>query len=130
MESEHTSTEKECASMSEEAERDQQESEEVALSIDWHVPEGLQSRYANNVLVQAGPYEFIISFFEAQLPILTGAPEENKAKLQQLGKIQAECVSKIIVSPELMPGLINALQIELDKYQSQNMNQQRKDVEQ
>jgi hypothetical protein len=115
--------------MSEETEREQQESEEVALSIDWHVPEGLQSRYANNILVQAGPYEFIISFFEAQIPMLTGSPEENRARLTELGKIRAECVSKIIVSPELMPGLINALQIELDKYQSQKLNQQRKDLE-
>jgi hypothetical protein len=28
--------------MSEETEQQQQESEEITLSIDWHVPEGLQ----------------------------------------------------------------------------------------
>jgi hypothetical protein len=105
--------------MSEETEQEQQESEEITLSIDWHFPEGLQSRYANNVLVQAGRYELVISFFEVQMPLLAASPEENKAKLQQMGSVQADCVSKIVVPPDLVQGLINALQTELDKFSSQ-----------
>ena len=95
-----------------EIEQEQQPSDEIALPIEWHCPEGIQSRYANNVLVQQGPYEFIISFFETQIPMLSGTPQENKAKLRDMGAIRAECVSKIVVSPELMEGLISALQIE------------------
>jgi hypothetical protein len=105
--------------MSEETDQQQQESEEITLSIDWHVPEGLQSRYANNVLVQAGRFEFVISFFEVQLPLLAGSPEENKAKLQQMGSVRADCVSKIVIPPDLVQGLIDALQTELDKFSSQ-----------
>jgi hypothetical protein len=54
----------------------------ITLSVDWHFPEGLLSRYANNVIVQAGQYDFVISFFEMQLPALLGPPEENIAKLK------------------------------------------------
>src|SRR5437588_6250380 len=102
--------------MSEEMEQEQQQSDEITLSVDWHFPEGLLSRYANNVLVQIGPQEFVISFFEMQLPTLLGSPEDNKAKLKEMGKIRAECVGKIIVPPILVQGLINALQTELDKF--------------
>ena len=109
--------------MSEETEQEQQQSDEITLSVDWHFPEGLQSRYANNVLVQIGQYEFVISFFEMQLPALLGSPQENKAKLKEMRTIQAECVSKIIMPPELVQGLIDALQTELDKFSSQKSKQ-------
>ena len=105
--------------------QDMQQSNGVALPISWHFPEGLHSRYATNVLVQSGQFEIIISFFEAQLPILLGQPEENKAKLEQLGSIQAECVAKIIVSPELMPTIINALQVGLENYRASKSNHQK-----
>src|ERR1700726_2569692 len=97
-------------------EKEQQEADKITLSVDWHYPEGLQSRYANNVLVQAGQLEFTISFFEMQIPPLLGSPEENTVKLKELESVRAECVSKIVVNPELMQGLISALQTELEKY--------------
>ena len=109
--------------MSDETEQEQQPSDNITLSVDWHFPEGLQSRYANNVLVQNGQFEFIISFFEMQLPMLFGSLEENKAKLEEMESIRAECVSKIIVSPEVMPALVSALQTELDKYLAHKANQ-------
>lgn len=109
--------------MSEETEQEQQQSDEVTLSVDWHFPEGLLSRYANNVLVQSGQYDFVVSFFEMQLPVLIGSPEDNKMKLKEMGKVPAECVSKIIMPPELVQGLIDALQTELDKFSSQKQKQ-------
>ena len=120
----HTSTEKECASMSEEAEQAQQQSDEITLSVDWRFPKKLKSRYANNVIVQAGPHEFVISFFEMQLPTLLGSPEDNKAKLKEMGKIRADCVSKIIIPPDLAQGLIDALQTELDKFSFEKSKQE------
>ncbi len=98
------------------SEAEQKEPEGIALHIDWHIPEGAQSRYANNVLVQAGQYEIIISFFEAQIPILLGQPEENRRKLEELGSIRAELVSRIVVSPEILPVMIKALETGLETY--------------
>lgn len=88
----------------------------IPLRIEWHIPEDAQSRYANNVLVQAGQYEITISFFESQLPVLLGDPEENKRKLEELGSIRAELVSKIVISPDVLPIVINALQTGLENY--------------
>lgn len=97
-------------------EQGQPENHNMSLPIDWHVSENIQSRYASNVFVQAGEQELILSFFETIPPILAGTPEENKAKLLQLGAIRAECIARIIVDPDLVPKLIQALQTTLDGY--------------
>ena len=95
----------------------QEESGGISLPLDWHTREDIQSQYANNVLVQAGQYEIVISFFETMLPILIGQPEENKNKLEELGAIRAELVSRIVISPELVPVLVQALETGLESYQ-------------
>ena len=99
-----------------ELEQGQAEDRGMSLPIDWHVSENIQSRYASNAHVQAGEHELILSFFETVLPILAGSPEENKAKLLQQGAIHAECVARIIVAPDLVPKLIQALQTTLNGY--------------
>ena len=97
-------------------EQEQPENHNLSLPIEWHVSESIQSRYASNAFVQVGEHELILSFFETIPPILTGSPEENRAKLLQLGAIRAECVARIIVDPDLVPKLIQALQTTLDGY--------------
>jgi hypothetical protein len=89
---------------------------QVALPIQWHVSDNLPSIYANNVVVQQGVYEFIISFFEAKLPLTVGTPEEIRARLTQLEGVPAECVARVLVAPELVQQIINALQTTLDTY--------------
>jgi|SRR5437867_620307 hypothetical protein len=101
--------------MSEE-EQKQGRSGAVTLPIRWHVSENIQSRYATNLIVQPIQHEFVISFFEARPPILLGTPEENKARYEELGAIQAECVARIIVAAEQLPSIIEALQTTLAAY--------------
>jgi len=55
--------------------------------IDWQIPNDIHSRYATNLVVQAGPNEFIISFFEVRAPILLGSPEEVQASLEKIKSI-------------------------------------------
>lgn len=86
------------------------------IPIEWHVPDNIQSRYASNVFVQPGQYEIILSFFETLPPLLTGSPEENRTKLQELGAVRADCVARVIINPDLIPKLIQALQSGLDGY--------------
>lgn len=89
----------------------------VNIPIDWHEPENLLSQYASNVFVQAGEYEIVLSFFQTQLPLLAGTPEENLARLEKLGGIRAECVGKITINPDLVPKFIESLQKTYDSYQ-------------
>ena len=105
-----------------EIEQEQPEATEISLPVNWHFPEGIQSRYANNILVQTGQFEFIISFFEMQPPLLLGSPDENKKRLETLGEIQAECVGKIVVPHELVPAIISVLQTEYDRFHASKAN--------
>ncbi|MGB8348677.1 MAG: DUF3467 domain-containing protein [Ktedonobacteraceae bacterium] len=100
------------------SEEEQRESKNITLPIEWHVPDAIQSRYATNVLVQALQYEFIVSFFEAKLPLFVGQPEEMRMKFEEAGAIQAECIARIIVAADQLPNVINALQASLDAYRA------------
>ncbi len=97
-------------------EQGDQSSKGIQIPIDWRTPENFPSSYASNVFVQAGEYEIILSFFQTKLPLLIGTPEENKTKLEQLGAIPAECVGRIIINPDLVPKIIQALQTTWDAY--------------
>lgn len=90
----------------------------INIPIDWNIPENMPRPYASNVFVQAGRYEAIISFFQSHLPLLTGTSEENQAKLEQIKSIEAECVAQVIVNPELIPKIIEALQTSFLQYQN------------
>lgn len=105
-----------------------EQDQQLNIPIDWHVPETIQSRYASNVFVQAGQYEIVVSFFETQIPLLIGTPEENRAKLEQLGVIQAECVGKIIVNPDLVPKIIEAFQKGLEIYHANKRREEGEDI--
>ena len=88
----------------------------INIPVDWRIPDDFPSPYASNMFAQAGEYEIVLSFFQTKLPLLTGTPEENRAKLEQLGAIQANCVGRIIVNPDLVPKIIQALQTTYDGY--------------
>lgn len=92
--------------------------QEKLVRVEWHVPDTIVSQYANNVFVQQGQYEFVISFFETQLPMILGTPEENRTQLMQLESVRAECVARIVVAPDLVKQIIQALQTSLDTYQT------------
>lgn len=88
----------------------------VSLPIDLHVSDTIHNQYIHNVIVQPGQYEITLLFFEAHIPPLAGSPEENREYLIQKGSVRFECVSKLVVAPQLVPDIIKALQVGLDNY--------------
>jgi hypothetical protein len=87
----------------------------VQLPIEWYCPEGLVTRYANNVVVQPSENGFYISFFEIPPPLIVGPPEQQKARLEQMVAVRAECVARIVVPAQVMPAFVQALQASLGK---------------
>jgi len=90
------------------------------IPLAWNVPPDLQSYYATNLHVLRTEHEFIISFFEAKMPVLVGRPDELEAKLDQIGSIQADCVARIIVAPDRMREFVETLQHSLEKHAPNN----------
>jgi hypothetical protein len=99
-----------------EAEQEKLSLQQITIPLEWHIPDHISSRYADNVIVQPRKHDIIIAFFESQPPPLGGTPEQNRAFLETLSSIRAECVGKIVVAPELLPDIIRALQIGYEGY--------------
>jgi|SRR5215469_11131447 len=108
------------------SEIEQEQPEEVAVPLDWHVPESIIGRYVDNVIVQPGRYGITIFFFETQIPPVVGPPEVVRDYILQKGSIRSECIGKMIVDPELMPEVIKALQTGLDNYHKVKASEERK----
>lgn len=96
-----------------------QTSESVAgksIEIEWLRPEQLQTVYANNLIVQHTPSEFILSFFMVEPPLLTGTQEEKMRQLADIDAIPAYCVAKIVVAPDRLDVFVKALAENLQTY--------------
>jgi hypothetical protein len=78
------------------------------IPIEWHIPDNILTRYATNMVIQQNGSEFIIMFFEIRPPLVFGTLEEQKAQLGKVESAQAECVGRIVVTPERMPEFAKA----------------------
>ena len=82
------------------------------IMLDFHVPNEVRTKFAQEVAIQAVHTEFILSFFEVRLPIVqTNMSEKDVASL-----IKTICVSRVALSAERIPSLIEALQSRLAKF--------------
>jgi len=83
---------------------------EMVIPIEWHMPDGIITPFATNMIVQTIENEFKISFFEIKpsVRLLDSDPFPDK--------VRADCVASVIVTPERLPKFIKALQTQLDKY--------------
>ena len=97
-------------------EQQDQASEGVLLPVDLHVPDTMHKQYADNVIVQPGRHEITLFFFQTQIPPYTGPAEANREYLLKKGSIRFECISQLVVAPQLVPDIIKALQTGLDNY--------------
>jgi hypothetical protein len=107
-------------------EEEREQSHEITLPIEWYVPDSIQNRYVHNMLVQPGNHELTLFFFETQIPPFLGSPEESRDFLLKKGAIRSECVSKMTVSPQLIPEIIKALETGLDNYNRMKATEERK----
>lgn len=80
------------------------EQAEKEVVINHIFPCGLKGVYANQMIVQNTLNEFTISFFQIlQPPILK--PED----IEKVETIDAECVARVIVSPDKMGEFVDAI---------------------
>lgn len=82
------------------------------IPIKYNISDQIITRFASNMVVQTIENEFKISFFEMKPEIILG-PSSSIPK-----EARAECVASVIVTPEKLPKFIEALQKQLDNYNS------------
>lgn len=96
---------------------------ESKIPIEWYVPEGLMSQYATNMVIQHTDQEFMISFFEIKHPIILGPDEEVKNQYEKIGKVRAECITRIILTPDRLKDFIASMQTNYEKFQKRKQEE-------
>jgi hypothetical protein len=81
-----------------------------ALPLNRRIPDGMQGLYSNHLIVQFGPTECTLAFFEIKAPIVLGTPEEQAEQAKNLSSIPADCVARIVLAPAFVPQVIAILQ--------------------
>jgi hypothetical protein len=92
--------------------------QELQLPLDWRFPRDIISRYSNNFVVQHTEKEFILSFFEVLPPLVLGPEDVQQAKLEALKAVPANCVARVILTPDKMKELIEVLENNYGKFVS------------
>jgi|BarGraIncu00222A_1022003.scaffolds.fasta_scaffold198510_1 hypothetical protein len=84
------------------------------VKLNFIYPDNLETKFINHMIVQAQRDYFTLSFFETILPPVLGESEdEKKALFDKLESVDSKCMARLIITPEKMSDLINALEVNL-----------------
>lgn len=78
------------------------EEETKELTIKWHIPDDIISRFATNMTIQPIKNEVKICFFEVKPKIVLPGQEIPN-------EIQADCIASLIVTNDRLQGFVDAM---------------------
>jgi|GEM_PF-5547943 len=82
----------------------------VAIALEFHEPESIVTRLANNITVSADENGYYVAFYEARPPVFIGTPEDVKTRFAEVKSVRAECVARLFVPKDVMPRMLQAIQ--------------------
>ena len=85
---------------------------QTPIPLEWHVPDGVITPLAFNMVVQVVEDMFKVSFFEVKPPVIIDKSTPPPSS------IRAECVASVFISPNKLPRFIKVLQNHYDSYTS------------
>lgn len=94
--------------------------EKIVLINRVYLPD-LETRHANNVVVQHDQDNFFLSFFDVWAPIIVGTDEEKEKQIASIDHIDAKCVARIVLSPTRAQELIELLTENVQVYKNRVM---------
>jgi hypothetical protein len=88
------------------------------VSLKRTYPEDLKSHFVSNIVVQHQPDVFILSFFEVWPPAILGETEEEKQQaIESIEYVEAECVARLVVTPQKMREFLDTISENLRNYE-------------
>ena len=85
---------------------------QLPLPVKWHMPDNITSQFASHMIVLTVENEFKILFFEIKPPLIFSTSEPTPKE------VQADCIASIIVTADRLPKFIEAMQKQLEIYNS------------
>lgn len=101
--------------------KDDKPTDKVEIKINFQFPENIKTYFADNFVVQHQNDHFILSFYEVLHPVILGSKEERTEQLKKIKKMDATCVSRIIVTPEKLKDIISILTENYDNFQKKQI---------
>ena len=93
-------------------------------------PDDLESHFVTNVVIQHQEECFILSFFETwPPPVLGDTPEEIRASIDSIQKVEAKCVARLVVPPSKMRDFLSVMNENYQKYEALKAFQAGADIE-
>jgi hypothetical protein len=81
------------------------------VPINWAIPAGITTVYANNMVVHYGEHDCYLLFFEGIPPLVFGlTPEQQAEFFNKIDSVTVNCVARVAVPKNLMPAIIKVLQ--------------------
>src|SRR5437016_2263360 len=80
----------------------------LQVKIEPVVPPGFPLTFANHTIVTGATHEFILSFFQVEVPAT-----QDPAELARIKSARANCVVRVVLTPGHALDLFNALQAQL-----------------
>ncbi len=91
---------------------------EKLVKINRVYPPDLETRHANNIVVQHDQDNFFLSFFDVWAPVIIGTEEEKQELIEAIDSIDARCVARIVLSSTRAKELIELLNQNIQMYES------------
>lgn len=89
--------------------------ESVTIAIRHELPSDLPTHFCNHFVVQQSESTIRMMFFDIQPPLILSDGAARKEELKKIPFVVAKCVSRIVMSVDQMPAVINALTSNLQK---------------
>jgi hypothetical protein len=88
----------------------------IQLQVRFVSDPGVRTTYATNMMVQATDHEFILTFFEARPPFISGnTPDERRSAAAKLEAVEAVEVARVIIAPNRMQMFIDLLTNQIER---------------
>lgn len=81
----------------------------VTVKLNFRIPPGMRSVFAHHLFVQEDSSEITLSFFEVVTPIIPPDKYEEYLKVMQQTGVNADCVARIKVARNNLPGFAKAM---------------------
>lgn len=94
----------------------QPEPEQFELPVTWVGLEEEPIYFANQILVQFQPDEFVLALGQATAPPVLGTPEQVREQLEQITYVPIRPIARIGLTRKRIQELIAALQANLDNH--------------
>jgi hypothetical protein len=90
------------------------------LKIERIIPEEVKtSRFVNDLVIQHQHEYFTLSFFEIMQPLILGETEEELAKaLDDVEKVEANCIIRLTLPPHILRQFIDTMNASLQTYEA------------